>query len=78
LTVRILSTKGQFRWESQSVFVGFNNAFGRAKTKPAETKERLTLNKAEDCSLKNQYEGRVAYFSYSIVGILKFKNFYQY
>ncbi|WP_144893174.1 TonB-dependent receptor domain-containing protein [Flavobacterium tiangeerense] len=32
--------RGQFRWESQSVFVGFNYAFGGGKTKNLQRKQR--------------------------------------
>jgi hypothetical protein len=70
--------RGQFRWESQSVFVGFNYAFGAGKTKTCNAnKEKTTPNKAEDC-LENQY-GVSCLFSYSIVWhILNSKMLYQY
>jgi hypothetical protein len=44
--------RGQFRWESQSVFCRFY-AFGAGKTKTCSAnKEKTTPNKTEDCSKK--------------------------
>jgi hypothetical protein len=42
--------RGQFRWESQSVFT--NYAFGAGKTKNQRKQGKITPNKAEDCFRK--------------------------
>jgi hypothetical protein len=72
--------RGQFRWESQSVFVGFNYAFGAGKPKTCNAnKGKITPNKRRTV-LENQYEGVSCLFSYSIVWhiFLNSKMLYQY
>jgi hypothetical protein len=48
--VQMYPLRGQFTWESQSVYLGFNYMFEREKKQSLQRKQRDNdTNKAEDC-----------------------------